>query len=342
MKSISAGWLSPSAAIVMDRRQIRHYSMVEKLPEVGDLIYGRVHQIGFHEDLENSQGRIHHLNKNTRAIFVFGTRYAPDVFEGILPVHMEVRLDLLARSGIVGKVSRSNDGLKEPTKIQMLGYVVDDKGPVLNTRQFPKIAPKTTEKKEKRGQMTVVVGTSMNAGKSLTAAAICWALSSVGKRVIGSKLTGTASLKDILRMEDAGASAVSDFSFFGHPSTYLLDPDDLVAIFDKLDLRFVNNPTTHWVVELADGVLQRETRILLSNERFRQRIGKLILAGRDSFSVLGCIDVLQKEFGLTPDAISGIAASSPLFVEEIMRYRNIPLFSNRRWDLEPILEVVLM
>jgi len=65
----------------------------------------------------------------------------------------------------------------------------------------------------------------MNSGKSLTAAAICWALSAMGHKVRGCKVTGTASLKDILHMEDAGASPVADFTYFGYPSTFLLEQE---------------------------------------------------------------------------------------------------------------------
>lgn len=38
----------------------------------------------------------------------------------------------------------------------------------------------------------------MNAGKSTTAVAICWALTVMGHKVRASKVTGTASLKEIL------------------------------------------------------------------------------------------------------------------------------------------------
>lgn len=44
--------------------------------------------------------------------------------------------------------------------------------------------------------------TSMNSGKSVAAAACCWVLSTMVHRVKGSKVTGTASLKDILHTPD--------------------------------------------------------------------------------------------------------------------------------------------
>ena len=68
----------------------------------------------------------------------------------------------------------------------------------------------------------------MNSGKSTSATACCWALTNLGYDVRASKVTGTASLKDILHMQDAGASIVNDFTHFGFPSTYLLEEKEVV------------------------------------------------------------------------------------------------------------------
>lgn len=340
MKSISPGFILPSAAFTIDPKQINQYKFDDHAPIIGDLLYGKVIQKGQHEDLENKHGRIHSLNTDTKAIFVMGNRYAPDFYEGFVPEQTETTLDLLARSGLVGKMKNRNDTVQEPTKIKFLGYVVDEEGKVLNTRDFPLINPKGTVKKEERSRMIVVIGTSMNAGKSFTAAAICWALSSQGKEVRASKITGTASLKDILRMEDAGAKIVNDFTYLGWPSTYMVDEEDLMSIFDKIDLKYANDPEKYWVVEVADGLLQREVSILLKNQRFRDRIDKLVLAGRDSLSVLGGLSFLKEEYKLTPDAISGVCTSSPLFVEEFKTLTTVPVFENMRWNGKTAKEIV--
>ena len=75
--------------------------------------------------------------------------------------------------------------------------------------------------------MILVCGTAMNSGKSMAAVACCWVLSSLGYNVRASKVTGTASLKDILRMNDAGASHYIDFTLLGFPSTYMLNKSQL-------------------------------------------------------------------------------------------------------------------
>ena len=272
MERIKSLLFVPSAAIGLKQKQMRFFRPVDCPPKVGDLVYGTVTYMGAHSTLENKQGRIHVINDGSKGAFVFGTRYAPDAYEGFVPETCPTEVDMLARSGIVGRVIRKNANYKDPTRIRVHGYVCDKEGTILNTRAFPLLSPpKKTEMTPRRAKLILVVGTAMNSGKSLTAAAICWALAAMGHKVRGCKVTGTASLKDILHMEDAGACTIADFSYFGYPSTYMLEKDELFAIFRNLDLKYANNPSNYWVVELADGILQRETAMLLSMDEVRSR-----------------------------------------------------------------------
>ena len=341
MKKISPGYIVPSAALTVNRKLIKRYSFDDKKPEAGDLAYGKVVRIGHHTELENKWGRIHRINDGTKAVFVFGNRYAPDAYEGLVPESMETELDVLARSGIVGVVKNKNSLMKDPTRIKVLGYVCDADGKVINTKNYCMISPKTEQKKNSRAKMILMVGTAMNSGKSASAAACCWALSTMGYDVRASKVTGTACLKDILYMQDAGASIISDFSYFGFPSTYLLDDKDVFRIFNHLDLKYANNSKNYWVVELADGVLQRETSMLLQSNDVKSRIHRLVFAAHDAFSVVGGLDVLKKKFNLIPDAISGICSNSPLAVKEFREFTDVPVFNNLMWDLKVLSEILI-
>ena len=341
MHKIPDWYILPSAAFTISRKQIKYYNFLEKQPENGDVVYGKVTRIGQHVELENKSGRIHRLNEGSTAIFVFGNRYAPDFYEGKIPITMTDKVDLLARSGIIGNVQVKNSSVKEPTHVKILGYICDSDGEVVNTRNHPLIKPKKTEKKEDRSKLILVVGTSMNSGKSTSATACCWALTAMGYDVRASKVTGTASLKDILHMQDAGASIVNDFTHFGFPSTYLLEEKEVVKIFNDLDLKYANNPKNYWCVELADGILQRETALLLRSPDVRSRIHKLIFAAHDTFGAIGGLNVLKNEFGLVPDAISGVCSSSPLFLRELAEFTDIPVFNNIDYNLKQLSELLI-
>lgn len=342
MKKIASAVLLPSAALCISRKQLKYYTPLDKAPEVGDLVYGTVRYMGFHSTLENKEGRIHLINDGSRAVFVFGTRYAPDAYEGVVPETFPPVADLLARGGIVGQVRKKNANIKDPTRVELHGYVCDSNGKVINTKDFPLIKePRAAEVAGRRAKLILVVGTSMNSGKSVTAASIVWALSTMGHKVRGSKITGTASLKDILHMEDAGASPVSDFTHFGYPSTYLLEKDELLGIFKRLDLKYANNPGNYWVVEIADGILQRETAMLLEAPEVKSRIHRLVFCAYDALGAIGGTGILKDRFGLTPSAISGLCSASPLAIDELSEYTNIPVVSNIQRDLNQWSRIVL-
>jgi hypothetical protein len=340
MNKIPDWCILPSAAYTINRKQIKYYVFQDEQPKTGDVIYGKVTRIGQHAELENKSGRIHRINEGSTGIFVFGNRYAPDYYEGFVPSSMTTKVDLLARSGIVGDVQVKNSSIKEPTRIKILGYVCDSQGKILNTRDYSLIKPKKTEKKPDRSKMLLFIGTSMNSGKSTSATACCWAMTTMGYDVRASKVTGTASLKDILHMQDAGASIINDFTHFGFPSTYLLEEPDLIKIFNDLDLKYANNPKNYWAVELADGILQKETAILLKSPDVRSRIHKLIFAAQDTFGAIGGLNILKQEFGLVPDAISGICSSSPLVLRELSEFTDIPVFNNINWDVNQLFDLL--
>lgn len=341
LRKVRPGFILPSAAFTVPRKAIRWCGRVEKQPAVGDLVMGRVEYIGQHSSLENKEGRIHQVIDGTRAVFVLGNRYAPDYYEATIPDVLPTTIDLVARSGLIADAKAKNAMIKDPTRIKVMGYVCDEKGKPLNSRDFVSLQPKSTEKTKRRAKLILVVGTSMNSGKSVSAAACCWALATMGKTVRGSKVTGTASLKDILNMEDAGAGPVSDFTHLGWPATYMLEEADLLNIFDTLDLKYANNPSNYWVVELADGILQRETAMLLASPAVQGRIHRLIFSAYDAFGAIGGLRVLKERYGLTPDGISGVCSSSPLGIRELRAFTDIPIFNNVQRDLKQLAEILI-
>ena len=92
---IPPGYIHPSAAFSIRKNQIRAYSFTDHEPRCGDVVYGKVTRLGFHSNLENKSGRLHVLNDGSKSIFVFGNRYAPDHYEGLVPGRATLEVDLL-------------------------------------------------------------------------------------------------------------------------------------------------------------------------------------------------------------------------------------------------------
>jgi hypothetical protein len=142
-------------------------------------------------------------------------------------------------------------------------------------------------------------------------------------------------------MNDAGASHYSDFTCIGFPSTYLLSEDELHNVFNSLDMKYANSPKYFWVVEFADGIIQRETAKLLLSEAVRSRIHKLIFCAADAFGAIGGLKVLKDRYDLQPDAISGVCSSSPLHIRELSEFTTIPVFNSADPDRNRIADLLM-
>jgi len=334
-------YILPSAAQTVNKNKILEYEFLDKKPEVGDVVYGKIIRLGQHTQIENKNGRLHTITEGSKGLFVFGNRYAPDYYEGFVPDIINGEVDLIARSGVVGKVHAKNQQINEPTVVKVLGYIIDKNNKIINTKDYNTILPNKKEKIiTKRSKLILNIGTSMNSGKSQSAAACCSVFSTLGFNVRFSKITGTASLKDILNAQDKGAQIVNDFTFMGYPSTYMLEEEELLNIFNSIDLKYANNSKNYWVVEFADGVLQRETSLLLKNKTIKNRIHKLIFSADSAFSAIGGITILKEKFGLVPDVISGVCSSSPLSIRELKEFANIPVVNNINPNIKEFFEIL--
>jgi len=341
MKKIRHNCIVSSAAYSVPNSFIKNYDEnLERVPQIGDLIFGEVTEMGHHSQLESKSVRIHTIHEGTQAVFVIGNRYAPAQYEGIVPESAVDSLDLVGTGGVVSEVVNKNELIGSPTKVKLLGYICDVDGKVVNTKSHIQIKPKTSKRKAKGAKLILCIGTSMDSGKTHAAAACCYSLSSMGKTVRAAKITGTARLKDIFLMNDCGAEHVADFTYFGYPSTYMLNADELLGIFNSFDMKYGNNPKNYIVVEIADGIFQRETAMLLQMKEVRDRIHKLIFCAPDSSAVFGGVRMLLEKFDLKPDAISGLCSSSPLAIQEIQTFTKLPVLKSMERDYKSIYEVI--
>ena len=141
-------------------------------------------------------------------------------------------------------------------------------------------------------------------------------------------------------MEDCGAEHIADFTYLGHPSTYMLPKEDLLDIFNKIDLKHANNPSNYWVVEFADGIIQRETAMLLNMPEIRSRIHKIVFCAQDAFGAIGGVKLLKEKFNLVPNAISGVCSSSPLAIRELREFSDIPILHSAEKEFSSIYNLI--
>ncbi|TLY64511.1 MAG: hypothetical protein E6K47_17040, partial [Gammaproteobacteria bacterium] len=133
-------------------------------PKAGDLVLARVTRLGQHQHLEFVNGRRSRLWPGDEIVVAFGARYAPDQYEAVVPDDLSP-CHLVAGGGIAGRVVSRHANIKPATDIEPLGLLLNAQG-VINVRgaalgPSPPLRPPL---------VVAVVGSSMNAGKTTTAA----------------------------------------------------------------------------------------------------------------------------------------------------------------------------
>lgn len=300
-------------------------------PTAGDLVLARIVEIGQHKRIEMPGGRLSGLFPGDEIIVAFGNRYAPDQFEAEVPTTLD-ECHLVAGGGVAATVIASHCAIEPPTTIQPIGLIADDRGVVLNLGEagLPVQPYRTT-----RPPVIGVVGTSMNAGKTTTAAHLIRGLSRAGHTVGAAKVTGTGAGKDLWMMRDAGAVVAYDFTDAGVPTTYLLPKPEIERIMTRLTDHLALEGVEMIVLEIADGLLQPETSALLTSPTGRRTLDSVIFAAGDAMGAASGVHWLR-ERELPVRAVSGALTASPLAIREASASCGLPVL-----DLEALSDVTI-
>lgn len=312
----------------VDRSRMRHMIPVAS-PSTGDLVLARVVEIQQHKRIELPGSRMSILFPDDEIIVAYGNRYAPDQFEAKVPDTL-AECHLVAAGGVAGIVLSSHGDLDPPTRIQPLGLIGDGMGRVVNLREsgLPILPYRTT-----RPPVIGVVGTSMNAGKTTTAAHLIRGLSRAGRTVGAAKVTGTGAGKDLWLMRDAGAAIAYDFTDAGVPTTYLLPTLEIERIVTRLTDHLAHDGAQVIVLEIADGLFQRETSALLTSPTGRRTLDAVVFAAGDAMGASCGVDWLR-ERELPVRAVSGVLTASPLAIAEAAETCGLPVL-----DLDALSDV---
>lgn len=179
------------------------------------------------------------------------------------------------------------------------GHAIRD-GRRLTMRDFVAEAPAN----EFAVPVILIVGTSMDAGKTVAGKEIIRALKRRGLRVAGAKLTGVGRLQDILAFADAGADYVTDFMAVGLPGT-VVPPAEYEPALRELLAQIAAEKPDVLVAEAGASPLEPyngETAIRL----LATHLSMLVICASDPYAVVGVADAFERR----PDLVSGRAAST--------------------------------
>lgn len=322
----------------------------DAVPEPGDVVLARVLELGQHLKLESPVSRRQTLFPGDEVLVAYGHRYAPDQFEADVPEDLGP-VQLVAAGGVAGRVTAQHERVEDATTLLPVGLLADATGVVNVADHAPYRAGDRQARSDGSPPVIAVLGTSMNSGKSTVLACLARGLRQAGLRVHAGKATGTGAGGDPRLFADAGAERVLDFTDFGHASTYRLDLDRVVdlwtALVDELAAPVPDGSPDVVLVEIADGIYQRETARLLADPAVRGRLDDVVFASRDALGAVAGIAALERQ-NLRVAAVSGVVTSSPLAARETAAAVGVPVVGTEelaqapcaRALLEPRLQVV--
>jgi hypothetical protein len=295
-------------------------------PVAGDVALFKVSRVGENKALVTNTNKRMRIYVGDLIVGVFGNRYATDAFEG--DVEGIRNLSLLTASGMVGTLKSKHRSVSKPTRVSFIGFLQFIIGQRVNLKQikFNKSQPKSRLK-----NLILIIGSGMNSGKTTTCSKVIKSFSEMGIKVAACKLTGSVSHRDQYEMTSAAAAYTIDFSDYGFPSTYKCDKQELIDLFNTMvaDIEKIDPDVT--VMEIADGLLQRETHLLLSEPLIKKSTNGILLTADSAPSAIYAAEYL-KRIGYNIFAVSGALTSSPLYIREFQMNSDIPVISSASDD----------
>lgn len=302
------------------------------VPKIGDVALFEIMEIGKHKTVQCDSKLNVTILPGDRILAAFGHRYATSQFEGYIPTKPTQVLDILGAGGAIGIVKSKNADFHdiEPTKLKLIGYAVNDLNEIVNTVYHHTKKSQFTGQTPGDSKVILSIGSTMDSGKTTTAAFLSRGIALAEKKVAFIKLTGTCYTKDKDLVYDCGAHVAIDFLDAGFPSTFMLDKKDLLDLYQTLLDKLKSFNPEYIVMEIADGILQRETEMLLREPKFMNTIHEVVLSCGDSLAAFYGLSFLD-EIGKKPKAIAGLFTKSPLLIEEVELRSKIPVL-----DLEKL------
>jgi hypothetical protein len=287
----------------------------------GDLILAHVDRLGQHSRVQLPSGRPSLIFPGDAVVMACGARYAPDQFEGLAEID-SAGADLLAGGGCIGRMVARNSRIKPATRLVPAARLLDADGQPVNLAQFALPARPNAP----RPPVIGVLGTSMNSGKTLATAQLVLGLRRAGFRVGAIKATGTGAFGDVNEYSDSGAHYVGDFTDAGMVTTYLEPLERIKTGIETLLAEAGHRGCDIVVMEVADGLLQRETAALIADPWFAQLISGLVFACGDAVAAVGGVAHLGR-LGLVPDVVTGLVSCSPMASSEAQTATSLPVLT---------------
>jgi hypothetical protein len=281
-----------------------------------------------YNQLELISGRMATVTMGDVVVGALGHRNALRGYSGHLPTELSPgdHVQLLNIGGVIGICDSANPDVGAAFNCEVLGTVLEF--PYLGERiGVPARAGATTldvnAQLEMNGVPVVALaGTCMDSGKTAAACAIVGRLRHLGLNVAACKATGVSLRRDVLAMEDAGATDTMIFSDLGVVTT---TAENGPALTRSLLTSLGAKKPDVIVLELGDGLLGAYgVAAILADEQIKASLTAVVLCANDPVSAWGGAKILRDEFDIEPAVVTGPATDNDVGVQQIAERLSLP------------------
>lgn len=281
-----------------------------------------------YNQLELTSGRMATVTQGDVMVGALGHRNALRGYSGHLPTELAVgdSIQILNIGGVLGICDSANPDVGPPFDCEVLGTVLHF--PYLGERiGIPARAGERALDMDAPLQtdgvpVIALAGTCMDSGKTAAACAIVGRLRHRGFDVAACKATGVSLRRDILAMEDAGASATMIFSDLGIVTT---TADNGPALTRELLTGLASHHPDVIVLELGDGLLgDYGVEAILSDASIRDAFTAVVLCANDPVAAWGGARILREQYGIEPAVVTGPATDNAVGVKQISGRLGLP------------------
>ncbi len=278
--------------------------------------------------LELASGRMAVVKRGDIVVGALGHRKALFGYSGSLPKSLKPgdTIQMLNIGGVMGDCDSANPELGEPFDCKVLGMVLSF--PYLGERigvaarggrePLPALAPLDMQ----GVPVVALAGTCMDSGKTAAACAIVSRLRANGLTVSACKATGVSLRRDILAMEDAGATDSMLFSDFGIMTT---THENGPALTRALLRGLAEKKPDVIVMELGDGLLGTYgVDAILADSEVKAALTSVVLCANDPVAAWGGVKILRETYNIEPVIVTGPATDNAVGVDLIEQQMGVP------------------
>ena len=259
-----------------------------------------------YDEVECQDGVFRHIKEGDVLACTLGGRQALKGYSGRVPRHIDPgdTLNVLNLGGLVGECTSGHPNLGPALPVEVIGAVMLERNDHWVHARIQEDALEMVHRLESSVPIVNVSGTAMDTGKTKAASIIVEGLAEMGLNVGAAKLTGASLMRDVRRMQEHGATAVSTFTDAGIACTV----EDAITPIAKGVIQHLNQTEDLDVIvaEMGDGFVgYYGVDDLLTDMELQSFIKAHVVAAADLSGAWAAEELFTERYNATINAVTG-------------------------------------